>query len=65
MPQNIGSPMDDGRADFEIGGLHAEGIAEGNGPGYYNLKLGASANTSKQEIKVGREGMETLFKTVS
>ena len=40
-----------------IGGLHAGGIGEGNGPGYYNLKLGseAAADTGKQEFKVGRE----------
>jgi hypothetical protein len=44
-------------ADFGIGGLHAGGIAEGNEPGYYNLKLGsiAAADTSKKGFKVGRE----------
>ena len=44
-------------ADFGIGGLHVEGIGEGNGPGYYNLKLGseAAADTNKQVFKVGRE----------
>jgi len=33
------------------------GIGEGNGPGYYNLKLGsqAAADTGKQGFKVGRE----------
>ena len=48
---------DGGRADFGIGGLNAGGIGEGNGPGYYNLKLWseAAADTGKQGFKVGRE----------
>ena len=48
---------DGGMADFWIGGFHAGGIGEGNGPGYYNLKLGieAAADTGKQGFRVGRE----------
>ena len=40
-----------------IGGLHAGRIGEGNGPGYYNLKLGseAAADKGKRGFKVGRE----------
>ena len=55
--RNWASTRDGGRADFGIGGLHAGGIGGGNGPGYYNLKLGseAAADTSKQGFKVGRE----------
>jgi len=49
-------------ADFGIGGLHAGGIGEGNGAGYYNLKLGseAAADTGKpRHLCRGVEGLTT------
>jgi hypothetical protein len=50
------APTSPSMADFGIGGLHAGGIGEGNGPGYYNLKLGseAVAKTSQSRLEVGK-----------
>ena len=60
--RNWASTRDGGMADSGIGGLHAGGIGEGNGPGYYNLKLGseAAADTSNQGSKVGREDEDII-----
>jgi len=61
-PHIIGSPWDGIMTDSKIGGLHAGGIGEGEGPGYYDLKLGseAAADAGEKGFRVGQDDEDII-----